>query len=185
MNSNSYSLAREAGIPNYESLPKGVLYQKIQEQFNLDRLQRVESRRKRLQDDTKSNKRSRSQTEECHQGGSSSSSSQSSGDTKKVRVIRRLNKLDPIMFAPIKKRHTWKFVRPNGSAVVFNIETLVDFLLATGDFSDPETRLPFSDDDLAQIDATAKKAGLHKASGKNALYFSRSSFTFIHLLFNF
>ena len=137
-----------------------MLYQKIQEQFNLDRLQRVESRRKRLQDDTKSN-----------QGGSSSSSSQSSGDAKKARVVRRLNKLDPIMFAPIKKRHTWKFVRPNGSAVVFNIETLVDFLLATGDFSDPETRLPFSDDDLAQIDATARKAGLQKASGKNALHF--------------
>ena len=35
------SLAREAGIPDYETLPKGILYRKIQEQFNLDRLQRV------------------------------------------------------------------------------------------------------------------------------------------------
>ena len=55
-------------------------------------------------------------------------------------------------------------VRPNGSAVVFNIETLVDFILATGDFTDPETRLPFSDDDLQQIDVMAKKAGLNKQS---------------------
>ena len=35
------SLAREACIPDYESLPKGILYRRIQEQFNLDRLQRV------------------------------------------------------------------------------------------------------------------------------------------------
>jgi hypothetical protein len=28
----------------------------------------------------------------------------------------------------------------------------VDFILASGDFSDPETRLPFSDKDLAEID---------------------------------
>lgn len=36
---------------------------------------------------------------------------------------------------------------------MFNIESLVDFILATGDFSDPETRLPFSDQDLTEIDA--------------------------------
>jgi hypothetical protein len=39
-----------------------------------------------------------------------------------------------------------------GSAIVFNIESLVDFILASGDFSDPETRLPFSDKDLSEID---------------------------------
>ena len=35
----------------------------------------------------------------------------------------------------------------------FNIESLVDYLLATGDFSDPETRLSFSDSDLKEIDS--------------------------------
>ena len=40
----------------------------------------------------------------------------------------------------------------------------MDFILATGDFTDPETRLPFSDDDLQQIDLMAKKAGLIKQS---------------------
>jgi hypothetical protein len=39
---------------------------------------------------------------------------------------------------------------------VFNIESLVDFILATGDFSDPETRLPFSDQDLLEIDALVR-----------------------------
>jgi len=68
------------------------------------------------------------------------------------------------MFVPVKKRHTFKFVRPNGSAVVFNVESLVDFVLASGDFSDPETRLPFSDEDLAQIDEVARKAGLNRPS---------------------
>jgi hypothetical protein len=38
--------------------------------------------------------------------------------------------------------------------VVFNVESLVDFILASGDFSDPETRIPFSDDDLRDIDET-------------------------------
>ena len=39
---------------------------------------------------------------------------------------------------------------------MFNIESLVDFILATGDFSDPETRLPFSDQDLLEIDALVR-----------------------------
>ena len=143
------------------------MYQKIQEQFNLDRLQRVESRRKRCE--AKNHKRGREEDEEDADADGrtcqgSSSSSQSSSSAKKPRVIRRLNKIDPIMFVPIKKRHTWKFVRPNGSAVVFNIESLVDYIHATGDFSDPETRLPFSDEDLAQIDALARKAGLNTTS---------------------
>ncbi|CAM9507609.1 unnamed protein product, partial [Phaeothamnion confervicola] len=33
-----------------------------------------------------------------------------------------------------------------------NLESLVDWFLSSGDFSEPETRLPFSDDDLRTID---------------------------------
>lgn len=36
--------------------------------------------------------------------------------------------------------------------VVYNVETLVQYILATGDFSEPETRIPFSEMDLRQID---------------------------------
>lgn len=64
----------------------------------------------------------------------------------------KLNKFDPIMFIPIGKKKTFKFVRPNGSVVQFNVDTLVDYLLISGDFMDPETRLPFSEEDLAEID---------------------------------
>ena len=37
---------------------------------------------------------------------------------KKARTSKQLNKFDPIMFTPIRKRHTWKFVRPNGERAV-------------------------------------------------------------------
>lgn len=37
-------------------------------------------------------------------------------------------------------------------------------MLVTGDFSDPETRIPFSDSDLKEIDELARKAGMKKPS---------------------
>eukprot|EP00596_Hydrurales_sp_CCMP1899_P002336 CAMPEP_0119051218 /NCGR_PEP_ID=MMETSP1177-20130426/72906_1 /TAXON_ID=2985 /ORGANISM="Ochromonas sp, Strain CCMP1899" /LENGTH=281 /DNA_ID=CAMNT_0007030347 /DNA_START=202 /DNA_END=1047 /DNA_ORIENTATION=+ len=153
------SLAREATIPDYETLPKSILFKKIQESFNIERLERAEARRKRICETKK-----KRNFEEDLLAESESQSSESIQNAKKARIYNKLNKIDPIMFAPIKKRHTWKFVRPNGSAIVFNIESLVDFVLASGDFSDPETRLPFSDKDLAEIDEIVIKAGLTKAS---------------------
>ena len=82
------------------------------------------------------------------------------------RQRQQLNKMDPIMLAPLpKKRHAvWRFERPGGSRVAFNVCTLADYLLATGDFLDPETRLPFSDDNLKEIDAAVAKTGCSKAS---------------------
>jgi cellobiose phosphorylase len=47
----------------------------------------------------------------------------------------------------------FEFTRTNGSVVVYNVETLVQYILATGDFSEPETRIPFSDEDLRRIDS--------------------------------
>jgi hypothetical protein len=38
-------------------------------------------------------------------------------------------------------------------------------MLATGDFCDPGTRLPFSDEDLAGIDAVCVAAGLTRPGG--------------------
>jgi hypothetical protein len=57
------------------------------------------------------------------------------------------------MFTPIDKKHVFKFSRPNGTVVRFNIESLVDYLLVSGDFNDPETRIQFSDENLKEIDA--------------------------------
>ncbi len=37
---------------------------------------------------------------------------------RKRRSIKEiLNKLDPIMLCPLGKKHTWKFVRPNGKNI--------------------------------------------------------------------
>lgn len=59
---------------------------------------------------------------------------------------------------------SWIFKRPNGSEVVFNLDTLIDFMLASGDFTDPETRIPFADSQLDEIDKFATKLGLIKKS---------------------
>ncbi|CAK4184983.1 unnamed protein product [Aphanomyces euteiches] len=69
-----------------------------------------------------------------------------------------VNTVDPIMFTELGP-HTFRFVRPNGTVVLYNVDTLVQYILATGDFSEPETRLAFSEDILKEIDSTAKAAG--------------------------
>lgn len=96
--------------------------------------------------------------------------------TKKIK----LNNLDPIMMVPIGKKKTFKFSRPNGTIVQFNVDSLVDYLLATGDFHDPETRLPFSESDLQEIDSIARAVGLNKASvfkaRKNTANYSDAKF---------
>lgn len=52
------------------------------------------------------------------------------------------------------------FVRSNGSVVVYNVDTLVQYILATGDFSEPETRIPFSEENLRQIDTEVCEGGV-------------------------
>ena len=63
------------------------------------------------------------------------------------------------MFVPLKKKNIWKYHRSTGSTVAFNAESLADYLLATGDFCDPETRIPFTDDELREIDSLITKSG--------------------------
>lgn len=131
-------------------MSKADLFEKLKERFNFDRLQRQENRRIRISEGLKSKKRSLDQVED-------SSSITSSGENDGAKRIKRytLNKIDPIMFTPIKKNkdRVFKLMRPNGGAVVFNLDTLIDYISQTGDFSDPITRIPFSDEDLQVIDA--------------------------------
>lgn len=83
---------------------------------------------------------------------------------KKTRhPLSEINKVDPIMLEPVR-HDAFLFIRPNGTLVAFNIESLVDYLLATGEFYDPETRIPFSENDLKRIDMYAKASGLSKTS---------------------
>jgi hypothetical protein len=155
-------LAQRVSLQGYETLSKGDLYKKLQEKYNIDRLLRAESRRIKCSeiDEIGIRKRKKCQDADSNQNSSSSSSSfssltpESTCDVENRKRKRRptLNKIDPIMFSPIEKKHVFKFIRPNGTIVRFNIESLVDFLLSSGDFSDPETRIPFSDENLKEID---------------------------------
>lgn len=162
-----HRLARRAAIPDYLSLPKNILYKKLQEQFNIERLQRAESRET-------NHKRPRQEPD--------SSIVQESAPKKRKKVRAKktssevvVNTVDPIMFAPLGK-HTFKFTRPNGSCVIFNVESLIDYLLSTGDFSDPETRIPFSDVDLKTIDSLATSAGMKRNSVYTAKYNGSKAF---------
>jgi len=48
---------------------------------------------------------------------------------------------------------------PAPTLVVYSAASLVDYLLVSGDFCEPETRLPFSEADLASLDAAATGLG--------------------------
>ncbi|KAJ0403735.1 hypothetical protein P43SY_003040 [Pythium insidiosum] len=88
-------------------------------------------------------------------------------DRKRAKNV--INVVDPIMLTELG-HHTFEFVRRNGSIVVYNVDTLVQYILATGDFSEPETRIPFSDDDLRRIDVEARRAKLDERSVLEAKY---------------
>lgn len=160
MNNIFYSLARQVSIPSYDTLSKSDLFQKLKEQFDYERLQRTEKRRSRMEE---INVKKRSLTDSLSSSAANSSVSSENEETKKI-VKQRLNKIDPIMFTPIKKTKIFKLVRPNGYAVVFNIDTLIDYISKTGDFSDPVTRISLSDEDLKEIDEKAVKLKLQKPS---------------------
>ncbi|CAM9183622.1 unnamed protein product [Discosporangium mesarthrocarpum] len=58
----------------------------------------------------------------------------------------------------------YEFARPNGVTVKYNLDTLVDYLVSTGDFTEPLTRLQFTDKALQDIDAKVVAAGIKKPS---------------------
>jgi len=74
---------------------------------------------------------------------------------------------DPVMLLPIPQGAvTFDLKRPNGKVVTFNALTLADYLLATGDFKDPETRLPLSDEDLRKLDEVLSRAACGPLSSR-------------------
>jgi hypothetical protein len=78
----------------------------------------------------------------------------------RVADVETLNTEDPIMFEPLGLQ-VYIFNRPcesgkPGSRVAFNLESLVDYLVCSGRFQDPVSRLPFSESDLIEIDALVR-----------------------------
>lgn len=96
--------------------------------------------------------------------GASSLSAHAAGAERKcpasgssfTKQNQKLNTVDPILLTSLSE-HTFRFVRPNGSVILYDVESLVDFLITTGNFAEPETRLEFSDQDLKRLDALVRK----------------------------
>lgn len=60
--------------------------------------------------------------------------------------------------------------KPKGSSnfIYYNIKSLVDYLLITGDFRDPKTREPYKDETLLSIDRVIRSNGIKCKSVYNA-----------------
>jgi len=88
--------------------------------------------------------------------------------------------VDPITLEPIPSKFKFVFDRPNGSQVAFNAISLSDYMLASGDFTDPLTRVPFQVDDLERLDSVARRVGgserksVLKASQESSKQYSAS-----------
>lgn len=74
---------------------------------------------------------------------------------------------DPITLADIED-HKFVFSRKVPGAkeinVEYNVSSLVDYFLSSGDFWEPETRLELTDQDLVTLDLQVKRAGLERPS---------------------
>lgn len=153
-------------------MSKAELFKQLSEDYNFERLLRIEARKRKIQESLNSTKKRKSEGypdeedsgKDENQTSSSTNASNSQLPGKKKARKEKLNTLDPIMLVPIGKKKTFKFLRPNGFTIQFNVDSLIDFMISSGDFSDPETRLPFSDEQLKDIDSIAKEIGLDKPS---------------------
>lgn len=162
--SNLHRLAQRAGIENYEKLSKSELFQRLRDTYNIERLRRRDHRDEKI-------------SKSLGVVSAATSSSTSTASTHKKRKIdenminikskklmENINTIDPIMLAPIKKIGSWRYCRCNGTVVLFNLDSLIDYMLSTGDFSDPQTRTPFTEKELQDIDNAARNANIQRDS---------------------
>mmetsp|Transcript_6560 Transcript_6560/g.10339 ORF Transcript_6560/g.10339 Transcript_6560/m.10339 type:complete len:285 (-) Transcript_6560:54-908(-) len=73
--------------------------------------------------------------------------------------------IDPILLTPIEEdEEVFCYIRPNGTQVYYRVETLIDYMLASGRFCEPETSLEFTEQHLKELDKIALNAGMKKRS---------------------
>jgi hypothetical protein len=147
---------------------KQIVISNLQSRCNIERLLRVEARRRAKPSASPkeiARKRLRPSNESINGANREQIKRQKCINAVKLKrsESKELNKVDPIMFEPIGA-NPFKFFRPNGTCIQFNADSLADYMLSTGDFSDPETRIPFSDSDLKSIDLLVKMSGGVKKS---------------------
>merc|ERR1740117_2048227 len=71
--------------------------------------------------------------------------------------------VDPITLEPFSE-HTFLFIPPRGRPIKYNLDSLVSYVIKTGDFRDPVTRLPFTLEDIKTIDTSIKTANFQYPS---------------------
>jgi hypothetical protein len=64
--------------------------------------------------------------------------------------------MDPITRESLEGKHIYEFTRPNGLVVRYDAVTLAEYMVATGDFCEPESRIPFTNAELQQLELAVK-----------------------------
>jgi hypothetical protein len=68
--------------------------------------------------------------------------------------------IDPILLTKIRAgSRTYEFIRGNGTKQLFRAGSLIDYMLTTRHFHDPETRIEFTDDQLVDLDKIGTELG--------------------------
>lgn len=73
------------------------------------------------------------------------------------------SEVDPITMEPIGD-NAFLLRRHDGSQTAYNTDSLIDYILSSNDFTDPVTRIPYSLEDLAALDALAESTNLKRPS---------------------
>jgi hypothetical protein len=67
--------------------------------------------------------------------------------------------LDPILLTRIRKNSLIFEFKRNSQVIIYRASSLIDFILATGIVSEPETRIPFTHDDVVRLDQLGSQLG--------------------------
>jgi len=68
--------------------------------------------------------------------------------------------IDPILLTKIRPQSLrYEFVRENGTKQLFRAESLIDYMLSTQHFHDPETRIEFTNEQLQELDVIGAQLG--------------------------
>jgi len=142
--------------PNLSTYSSGVIFEQSDTPIaTRTRSHQTGSKRKGLFEDCGNLKRHRRGRALCSSSSSSSSSCASTvGDPDQEEEV------DPITREVIAPARMYWFFRPNGTRTSFDCASLAEYMLKSGDFSDPMTRLPFSEKDLLRLDRAVAQAGV-------------------------
>ena len=164
------AMAGLVGLREAENLSSSELMHRLGEHGfpRLLRMLKRQERHKRCKKEQRTDKRKKRKKHKKRER----SDTMSVTPKKMRRVLEPQAAVDPILLCPLPKdpKMRFSYVRPNGLVVEYACESLADYLLCSGQFREPETRLPFTDVDLRRLDKQIKDLGMKKESVLRAKY---------------